>query len=373
MDEYLYDVRRFLLLWLFSFPLLLSAQNLLMNGSFEEENICQEYSKNCAPEGWISTSLYSDYYFDDKPHAYSGQHFAGLVLANADKPHIRNFLRTRLLCGLRKGAQYKLDFYIRSVHNVFDSIGIYFSKNDFLYQREKLRASTPQLFVNAAKNLVPKKEWQKVSLTYTANGEENFFVIGDFKTKGHRLGINPDLGKEFYFFFDSITLTPANPSEHACTELETIKEDEYNFDVRHSLLDKLVYTYTKNPPPVPPLPKTIVQRIDTLVIPDVLFATNSYALNEKANTILDSFVVHTKQLQVDSLVVEGHTDSQGGDELNQKLSLNRAASVAGYLQPHFSHALLTRGWASEKPVADNRTAVGRQKNRRVEIYIYVRE
>ncbi len=366
-------MRRILFLLVFLFPLLLAAQSLLMNGGFEDENICQEYSMNCAPEGWISTSLYSDYYFDDKPHAYSGEHFIGLILANAEKPHLRNFLRTRLLCGLRKGAKYKLEFYIRSVHNVFDSIGIYFSKNDFLYQKEKLRASTPQLFVNAGKKLVPQKEWQKVSLTYTANGEENFFVIGDFKTRGHRLGINPDLGKDFYFFIDSISLSPANPSEFACKELETIKEEEYSLDVRHSRLDKLIYTYTKSPPPVRPLPKTIVQRIDTLVIPDVLFATNSYALNSKANIILDSFVVHARQLQVDSVVVEGHTDKMGTSALNQKLSENRAASVAAYLQPHFKQALFTRGWASEKPVADNETTAGRQKNRRVEIYIYVRD
>ena len=371
--DYLYLVRRILFFLICFCPLFLPAQNLLMNGSFEEENICQEYAKNCAPEGWISTSLYSDYYFDDKPHAYNGAHFIGLILANAEKPMVRNYLRSRLLCGLRKGAAYKLDFYIRSVHNVFDSIGIYFTSHDFLYQKEKVRASAPQLFVNEKKNLYPKKEWQKVSLTYTANGDENFIVIGDFKKRGHRLSINPDLGRDFYFFIDSISLSPTNPMEHACADIEKIRGEEYDFDVRHSKLDKLIYTYTKNPPPVVPLQKTTVQRIDTLVIPDVLFATNSFALNNKANAVLDSFILQARPLQVDSLVIEGHTDSQGSDELNQKLSENRAASVAAYLQSYFQKALRTRGWASEKPVADNRTAVGRQKNRRVEIYIYVRE
>jgi outer membrane protein OmpA-like peptidoglycan-associated protein len=80
-----------------------------------------------------------------------------------------------------------------------------------------------------------------------------------------------------------------------------------------------------------------------------------------------------KQLQIDSVIVEGHTDSQGSVALNQKLSINRAASVALYLQTQIGNSLFTRGLASEKPVADNRTATGRQKNRRVEIYIYVRE
>jgi len=344
-----------------------------MNGGFEEENICLEYSKNCAPEGWISTSLYSDYYFDDKPNAFKGQHFTGIVLANTDKPYARNFLRSRLLCGLRKGAQYKLEFYIRSIHNVFDSIGIYFSANDFLYEKEKLRAAKPQLFINTAKNLVPQKEWQKVVLMYTASGDENFIVIGDFKKRGHRLAISPDLGKDFYFFIDDISLTPLNPSEYFCREAETVKEEEYEFNVRHGLLDKLIYTNTKNPPPVAPLSKTIIQRIDTLIIPDVLFATNSYALNKTANGLLDSLLMQTKGFQVDSLVIEGHTDNQGSLPLNQKLSENRAGSVANYFNKQPSSTIITRGWASQKPVADNRDAVGRQKNRRVEIYIYVRE
>jgi flagellar motor protein MotB len=59
--------------------------------------------------------------------------------------------------------------------------------------------------------------------------------------------------------------------------------------------------------------------------------------------------------------------------LNQKLSQNRASSVVNYIQPYYQSALLAKAFASEKPVADNRTPEGRQKNRRVEIYLYVRE
>jgi len=352
----------------------MSAQNLLMNGGFEEENICMEYEKNCAPEGWISTSLYADYYFDDAPNAFEGKHFTGLILSRKDRPTVRNFLRSRLLCGLRKGAQYKLEFYLRSRHRIFDSVGVYFSANDFLYQKDRLLNARPQLFIARGNQLKPTEEWQKVEFTYTANGTENFINIGDFNPRGHdfKFGV-ADLNHSFYFFIDKVSLVPLNPLEHICQESEIVREEEYAFNVRHNKLDRLIYTYTKNPPAVTPLAKTVVQRVDTLVIPDVLFATNSFALTGKANSVLDSFVLQTKALQIDSLVVEGHTDSQGSDELNQKLSVNRATSVAAYLQPYVKTALITRGWASEKPVAENRTAVGRQKNRRVEIYLYVRE
>ncbi|RYF85181.1 MAG: OmpA family protein [Chitinophagaceae bacterium] len=367
-------MRRLLFLIIFFTPLLLHAQDLLMNGSFEEENICMEYEKNCAPEGWISTSLYADYYFDDKPHAYSGSHFTGLILARKERPTVRNFLRSRLLCGLRKGARYQLSFYIRSTHQIFDSVGIYFSATDFLYQKDRLQNARPQLFVNKTNKLKYTGEWQKVELVYTANGNENFINIGDFDPRGHDFKYEtPDLDRNFYFFIDSVSLLPLNPFEHLCTDAEQVKEEEYAFNVRHEKLDRLMYLYTKNPPAVPPLQKTVVQRVDTLVIPDVLFATNSYALNTEANAVLDSFVHKAKAMTIDSLVVEGHTDNHGSNALNQKLSENRATSVAAYLQQRLKTSFSTRGWASEKPVADNRTAGGRQKNRRVEIYLYVRE
>lgn len=354
-------------------PLLTFAQNLLMNGSFEEENICTEYSKNCAPEAWISTSFFADYYFDDANYAGEGSHFIGLVIADIGKPQARNFIRSRLLCGLRKGAQYKVGFFIRSLHDVLDSVGVYFSTNDFLYQKEKLRNTTPQLLLKSGTGIQPSKNWQKVSFTYTATGEENFISIGDFKRRGHSLYGRPDLGRDYYFFIDKITLEPLNPFEHGCDEAAVVKEEAYEFNMRHTLLDKLIYIHTKRPPPVTPSSKTILQRIDTLVIPDVLFASNSFALAAEAKKMLDSFVLKVKGFKVDSIVVEGHTDSQGSASLNQKLSQNRAASVAKYMQPSFYQSLVTKAFASEKPVADNRTAQGRGKNRRVEIYIYVRE
>lgn len=354
------------------FPLFLSAQNLLMNGGFEDENICLEYEKNCAPEGWISTSLYADYYFDDAPNAFEGQHFIGLVLSDAEKLNSRNFIRSRLLCGLRKDAQYRLDFYIRSLHPVFDSIGIYFSANDFLYQKEKLRQSKPQVFLLDLA-LQPSKNWQKVSVVYTASGEENFIAIGDFKNRGHQLSGRPDLGRDFYFFLDSISLTALHPQEHPCAGWAAIKDEEYGMDVRHKMLDRLIYVHTKNPPPVIPAPKTILQRVDTLVIPDVLFATNSFALGQEAKVLLQAFAEKTKNVQVDSVVVEGHTDNQGSAALNGTLSKNRAASVVDFLKTSINSPLTAKAFAAEKPVADNRTPEGRQKNRRVEIYIYVRE
>ena len=72
-----------------------------------------------------------------------------------------------------------------------------------------------------------------------------------------------------------------------------------------------------------------------------------------------------------NLIVEGHTDNVGNDEVNQKLSEQRAESVRGYLvgQGLADNTVTSRGFGKTTPVADNSSATGRQKNRRVEIVV----
>ncbi len=132
----------------------------------------------------------------------------------------------------------------------------------------------------------------------------------------------------------------------------------------------------KNPPEPPEIDRTIVQTVDTLVIPDILFATDKSELTKNSFHLLDSLCNALLGRQIDSLVIEGHTDSTGTVVHNEKLSQNRALSVANYISKKLllrRQLITTRGLASEKPIADNRTAAGRQLNRRVEIFIYIRE
>jgi len=69
--------------------------------------------------------------------------------------------------------------------------------------------------------------------------------------------------------------------------------------------------------------------------------------------------------------VGGYTDNIGGEELNQKLSEKRAESVRTYLvaQGLTDGGVASQGFGMTMPVADNATADGRQKNRRVEIVV----
>jgi outer membrane protein OmpA-like peptidoglycan-associated protein len=104
---------------------------------------------------------------------------------------------------------------------------------------------------------------------------------------------------------------------------------------------------------------------------DVLFDTGKYDLRaearEKLARLAGIVLAHPGLV----LEVEGHTDSTGSDELNQRLSEQRAETVRTYLisQGLSERNMTARGFGKSSPVADNNTAVGRQQNRRVEIVV----
>jgi len=106
-------------------------------------------------------------------------------------------------------------------------------------------------------------------------------------------------------------------------------------------------------------------------MPDVLFDFNKYTLKPEAREKLakiSGIVLAYPDLKLD---VEGHTDSIGSDEYNQKLSEQRANTVRGYLvsQGLKPDNIASVGLGKANPVAENSTSHGRQLNRRVEMVV----
>jgi outer membrane protein OmpA-like peptidoglycan-associated protein len=104
---------------------------------------------------------------------------------------------------------------------------------------------------------------------------------------------------------------------------------------------------------------------------DVLFDTGKFDLRPPAKEALaklSGIVLSHPGLKLD---VEGHTDSVGSDDFNQKLSEQRAGAVRAYLiaQKLEPDSVVSRGFGKSRPVASNDTAQGRQQNRRVEIIV----
>jgi outer membrane protein OmpA-like peptidoglycan-associated protein len=105
------------------------------------------------------------------------------------------------------------------------------------------------------------------------------------------------------------------------------------------------------------------------------FATNSAELRPASKTNLKELADVLKKYEDTKILIEGHTDSTGERDYNQTLSEKRANSVSDYLKTlNVSGSRLTNvGYGPDQPVAENTTAAGRQKNRRVEVAIMADE
>lgn len=103
----------------------------------------------------------------------------------------------------------------------------------------------------------------------------------------------------------------------------------------------------------------------------VLFRSAEATLLSPAMVKLDQVVKALLSIRTRNLIVEGHTDSQGAEDYNQRLSQRRADAVRDYLvqKGYPSDHIQSRGQGESSPIASNATAEGRANNRRVEIVI----
>jgi OOP family OmpA-OmpF porin len=122
------------------------------------------------------------------------------------------------------------------------------------------------------------------------------------------------------------------------------------------------------PPAKPPAPPTVEK---VTFAADALFDFDKSVIRPDARAKLDDLVSKLAGVNLEVIVAVGHTDSIGTAEYNMALSQRRANAVKQYLVSKGIEAnrIYTEGKGKTQPVADNRTAEGRQKNRRVEIEV----
>ena len=104
---------------------------------------------------------------------------------------------------------------------------------------------------------------------------------------------------------------------------------------------------------------------------DVSFDTGSAAIKPTMRSVLDPFANSLRDDPNARITIIGHTDSTGSEAVNNPLSVERAQSVRDYLSSRSVSAsrIETVGRGEREPIADNNTAEGRAKNRRVEILL----
>ena len=103
----------------------------------------------------------------------------------------------------------------------------------------------------------------------------------------------------------------------------------------------------------------------------VYFDTNKATIKSQSFGLLNEVALALKDNPTIKVEVQGHTDSQGNNKANKKLSQRRAESVRAYVarQGIVKSRMTARGYGEDVPIVDNRTADGRSQNRRVEFVI----
>ena len=104
---------------------------------------------------------------------------------------------------------------------------------------------------------------------------------------------------------------------------------------------------------------------------DAFFDTDKSVLKPEGKAKLDDLVSKIAGINLEVIIAVGHTDSDGSDAYNQKLSVRRAEAVKAYLlgKGVEKNRVYTEGKGEKQPVADNKTKEGKAKNRRVEIEV----
>jgi len=158
-------------------------------------------------------------------------------------------------------------------------------------------------------------------------------------------------------------------------ELGKFKSNPLNVDTDSgTVADGIEISRGTNPlDPSDDIPAKEVLKVEagkTIVLEGVTFASGKATLEPSSESILEQ--AYYTLLQYPEIIVEiqGHTDNTGKRKTNLKLSQARADAVKTWLVRKGISAdrIITKGYGPDKPIADNNTPEGRQKNRRIEFF-----
>lgn len=127
------------------------------------------------------------------------------------------------------------------------------------------------------------------------------------------------------------------------------------------------------------LPNATVERvgegIKITLGSDILFDVGKYDLKPQTRRDLAEFAKTLQKYEDTDILIEGHADATGSDDLNLRLSRDRAQAVADYLRSQGVRAgrMDEKGYGESQPVAGNDSEAGRQKNRRVDIAVFAND
>ncbi|MEX0273813.1 MAG: OmpA family protein [Flavobacteriaceae bacterium] len=364
-------------MWILLVPLfitgtVLHAQNQVQNPSFEDFEQCPDQLGNFNGDVkyWSSPTIGSTDYFNTCNKSVMGapKNFNGVQPADFGEGYVglylyapgdyREYVQAALKRPLEKGRTYRLSFYV----SLAERSDVAVKEFGILFSNEQLNISTRKVLskmlrykeignkyqyleIGYSNFYADTRDWILVHTEFVAKGFEKYLIIGNFKnnarTRTFKTKQNPKQGA--YYYMDLVLVEPTSGSL-----------SEPDGKMGHLAMGDAHY------------------EVDTVhVFKNVLFDFDKYGVLDASVPEIRAVANYLDKNPHLNITINGHTDNVGSDGYNDRLSTHRARSVADYLAKLGIDVdrIAYKGHGGKKPMTDNATEEGRQRNRRVEFVI----
>lgn len=350
------------------------SQNLVLNGSFEDTEKCVAYIGrfdkvlNWSKPNRGTTDLFNDCIkseagipknYNGNQRALDGHNYAGIyTFSNHD---YREYIQGRTTKRLEKGKKYKLTFHISLAEKsdfAIKNFAVLLSKNQLnFYNSDKIssrllkkdKSNKYKLYPIENKRYYDNTErWIPIEVTFTASGYEEYITIGNFNrnSKTDKIKISRIISQNIsYYYIDDVSLV-----DLASQEIMEKEENSTQIKPKEKSSFKINSIYT---------------------LKSIQFEFDKSTLIENSTKELDELIIYLKQNPELKIQINGHTDYLGKAAYNQKLSEDRAKSVAGYLisKGISKKRITSKGYGESQPIDPNEPEDAQAKNRRVEFIL----
>lgn len=346
----------FLFLLTISLTIPAFAQNLVVNGSFEE---IEKKPKNpgevyLAPP-WVAGTkavpdLYSKKAKDDKikvpnnnygdEEPKDGENYAGILLYSDREKEPRSYLSQKLKYPMLAGEWYCVKFHVSFADlskYAVDNLGCYISKDSIGSETDLILNYQPQV-QNSTNRIFEKQwDWEDICRIYVAEGGEQYITIGNFakqddvkkKSIKRPRGYTSSQFRDGYYFIDDISVV-ANATRENCKcepgnfQFAHLDKEEAEFSTADTdIPDKVIISTTGQVHGEMPVEKAVHEDVI------VQFSKIKYNLSAAESKKLDEVAAFLNEKDDVKVTLIGHQDDS--EKVVQGLSENRLSQVAKYL------------------------------------------
>ncbi|WP_298950546.1 OmpA family protein [uncultured Nonlabens sp.] len=366
-------------LFILLIPCISFSQNLVLNGSFESTEGCTEFISGFRKvKEWSNPTLGTTDLFNDcivshagMPNNYNGTQvahhghkYAGIYCYSHDD--YREYIQGKISRSLKAGKEYKLkffislaeasDFAIKEFSILFLPSELNLSTSEELSKKQLRKIKNDKYAIYPIENEMyydNTERWIPLELTFTASGNESYFIIGNFNKNSRtdkRAVSKKNRQNISYYYIDNVSLVDTSVTiENSLENVAfTARKETIKTESQRSFLLNSTYTL-----------KSIRFEFDKATV----LEESTAELNE-----LILYLIINPKLHI---TINGHTDYLGNAAYNQKLSEDRAKSVADYLINNgiTKDRIKYKGYGESQPIDPNEPEDAQIKNRRVEFVL----